>query len=112
MPLTLCVLLWAVAGQEGRLSAYEDQVLALIQEYGGAVVSRVRRVGADADADADAEQPYEVHVIELPDQTAMDDYLADLRRTALASIREAVVARTQVIPVDQVALDRGSTNRP
>lgn len=108
MPLTLCVLLWAVAGQEGRLSAYEDQVLALIPEYGGAVVSRVRRVGADADA----EQPYEVQVIELPDQTAMDDYLADLRRTALASIREAVVARTQVIPVDQVALDRGSTNRP
>jgi uncharacterized protein (DUF1330 family) len=99
MPLTLCVLLWAVAGQEGRLSAYEDEVLALIPEHGGAVVSRVRRVGADADA----EQPYEVHVIELPNQAAMDDYLADPRRTALASVREVVVARTEIIPVDQVS---------
>ena len=45
MPLTLCVLLWSVDGQEGHLSAYEDEVLALVPEYGGTVLSRVRRTG-------------------------------------------------------------------
>lgn len=60
MPLTLCVLLWSVDDQEGHLSAYEDEVLALVPEYGGTVLSRVRRTGGTT------EQPYEVQVIELP----------------------------------------------
>ena len=100
MPLTLCVLLWSVDGQEGRLSAYEDEVLALIPEYGGAVTSRVRRAGGDH------LQPYEVQVIELPDQTAMDGYLADPRRAALAPIRDEVVSRTEIIPVTPIDVER------
>ena len=99
MPLTLCVLLWPVDGQEERLSTYEDEVLALIPEYGGAVTSRVRRV------DGDHRQPYEVQVIELPDQSALDGYLADPRRTALASMRDEVVSRTEIIPVTPVTSD-------
>lgn len=99
MPLTLCVLLWSVDGQEGRLSAYEDEVLALIPEYGGAVTSRVRRIGTDQ------QQPYEVQVIELPDRAALDGYLADPRRAALASVRDEVVARTEIVPVRPIDVD-------
>ncbi|HEU5487131.1 MAG TPA: hypothetical protein VFU98_19675 [Microlunatus sp.] len=97
MPLTLCVLLWSVDGQEDRLAAYEDEVLDLIPEYGGAVVSRVQRVGSDR------EQPYEVQVIELPDQRSLDGYLVDPRRTSLAELRDEVVERTEIIPVRPVA---------
>ena len=61
MPLTLCVLLYPVDGQEDQLAAYEDEVLALIPEYGGTVLSRVRRVGGTTD------QPYEVPPSELPE---------------------------------------------
>jgi len=93
MPLTLCVLLWPVDGQEASLSAYEDEVLALIPEHGGTVLSRVRRVGGDRD------QPYEVQLIELPDQAALESYQADPRRTALAGLRDQAIARTDVIPV-------------
>jgi len=99
MPVTLCVLLWCADGQEGRLSTYEDQVLALIPDYGGAVVTRVRRTAGQSD------QPYEVQVIELPDRRAMDAYLADPRRTELASVRDAVVVRTEIIPVHPVSVD-------
>lgn len=98
MPLTLCVLLWSVDGQESRLSTYEDEVLELVPEYGGVVVSRVRRTGGDT------EQPYEVQVIEMPDQKALDDYRTDPRRTGLASVRDEVVARTEIVPVAQVQL--------
>lgn len=100
MPLTLCVLLWSVAGQETRLSAYEDEVLALIAEHGGIVTSRVQRVGTSA------QQPFEVQQIELPDQAALDGYLADPRRAALASVRDEVVARTEIVPVRRVISDR------
>ena len=93
MSFTLCVLLWAVDGQEANLSAYEDEALALIPEYGGTVVSRVRRVGGDGD------QPYEVQLIELPDRSALEGYQADPRRTALAALRDQAIARTDVIPV-------------
>ena len=99
MPLTLCVLLWAVDGQEHRLSAYEDEVLALIPEYGGTVLSRVRRVGAGSD------QPYEVQLIEMPDRAAVDAYGADQRRTALSGLRDQAIARTEVIPVTAVTGD-------
>jgi uncharacterized protein (DUF1330 family) len=99
MPLTLCVLLWPVDGQEGRLSAYEDEVLALIPEYGGTVLSRVRRVGGSS------EQPYEVQLIEMPDQAAVDAYGADPRRTALSGLRDQAIARTDVIPVAAVTGD-------
>ena len=99
MALTLCVLLWAVDGYEGRLAAYEDEVLALLPEYGGGVLSRVRRQGGDD------EQPYEVQVIEVPDQKSLDGYLADPRRTALAAWRDEAVARTEIIPVLPVPAD-------
>jgi uncharacterized protein (DUF1330 family) len=99
MPLTLCVLLWSVDGQEGQLSAYEDEVLALVPEYGGTVLSRVRRTGGTT------EQPYEVQVIELPDQGALDGYQADPRRTTLAGIRDQAIARTEIIPVTTVTGD-------
>ena len=99
MSLTLCVLLWSVDGQERHLSAYEDEVLALVPEYGGTVLSRVRRTGGASD------QPYEVQVIEFPDQDALDGYRADPRRTTLAGIRDQAIARTEIIPVTTVTGD-------
>ena len=99
MSLTLCVLLWSVDGQEDQLSAYEDEVLALVPEYGGTVLSRVRRTGGASD------QPYEVQVLELPDRDALAGYQADPRRTTLAGIRDQAIARTDIIPVTTVTGD-------
>ncbi|GAA3702347.1 hypothetical protein GCM10022204_19240 [Microlunatus aurantiacus] len=99
MPLTLCVLLYPVDGQEDQLAAYEDEVLALIPEYGGTVLSRVRRVGGTTD------QPYEVQLIEMPDQAAVDAYQADPRRSSVAGLRDQAIARTDVLPVAAVTGD-------
>ncbi len=91
MTLELCVLLWAVDGREAELEAYEDTVLGLVPRYGGRVVSRVRNDGADG--------PCEVHVIHLPDEEAMERYLVDPERAALAEVHAAVIARTDVLRV-------------
>ena len=91
--LTLCVLLYAVPGAELELAAYEDQVLALLPAHGASVRSRVR-------AQQPRAGPYEVHVLEFPDERALDAYMADPARVARADQRDRAIARTEVVPVD------------
>ncbi len=95
MPLTLAVLLWPRPGEDDALCAYEDDVLALLPDHGGRVVSRVRRRAGEVG-------PLEVQIIDLPGDSALDAYLADPRRAKLADVRQRAIARTDVIRVDHV----------
>ena len=88
----LCVLLWAHPGQEDALVAYEDRVLALVPAHGGAVLQRARTSGDDG-------HPLEVQLLRFPSEDAMQSYLADDRRVALAAERDRVVARTELMRV-------------
>jgi uncharacterized protein (DUF1330 family) len=94
-PLTLCVLLWAHPGAEESLTAYEDQVLALIPDHGGKVLWRARSNGTDG-------QPLETHFLEFPSPQALDAYVADGRRQALAAERDRAIARTEIIEVELI----------
>ena len=47
-------------------------------------------------------QPLEIQLLEFPSAAALDDYMADERRTALAHVRDHAIARTQVINVELV----------
>jgi uncharacterized protein (DUF1330 family) len=94
-PLTLCVLLWAHPGAEEALTAYEDQVLAFVPDHGGRVIQRARSSGADG-------YPLEIHLLEFPSPQALDAYVADSRRQALAGDRDRAIAKTEVIEVDLI----------
>ena len=91
--VTLCVLLYAVPGAEAELVAYEDHVLGLLPAHGARVRSRVRRAEP-------GEGPYEVHVLEFPDEHAFDAYMADPARVARADQRDRAISRTEVLRVD------------
>ncbi|MFX4273598.1 hypothetical protein ACQBAR_04315 [Propionibacteriaceae bacterium Y1685] len=93
--LTLCVLLWATPGNVHRLAAYEDTVLALVPRHGGKVINRVRRVGEEPG-------PNEVQIIQLPHRGALDAYMTDPDRLALADVHGEVIARTEVFEVNAV----------
>ena len=95
MTLQLCVLLWAAEGQEDALTDYENTVLALMPRHGGRVVSRVRRVDG-------GEGPLEVQLIHLPHASALDAYMADPERLALASAHKSAVARTEVFQTESL----------
>lgn len=95
-PVLLCCLLWAHPGQEDALTAYEDEVLALLPDH-GAAAQRVRSAVAVA-----ADQPTEVQLYRFPSQQALDAYLSDPRRLALADRRDAAIARTELFPVREV----------
>ncbi len=85
-PVHLCCLLRARPGLEEELTAYEDEVLALVPEHGGELLSRVVGDGADG-------HPHEVQVYRFPDQAAIDGYIADPRRLAMTEERDRVVGR-------------------
>ena len=96
MSVTLCILLWARDGKEHDLAVYEDQVLALLPDHGGKVLQRVRPMGGAA-------EPAEVHLLQFADEGALDAYMTDERRLALARTREAAVARTEILRVSVVS---------
>ena len=113
MPRTLCVLLWAHPGEQAALAAYEDRVLRLVPDHGGRVVlraqaSEVLRAQASGvqpagGAGADG-LPAEIQCFEFPSEAALDAYLGDPRRTALAADRDRAVYRTEIIDVELVPL--------
>jgi len=88
----LCVLLWAHPGQEDGLVAYEDRVLALVPAHGGTVIQRARSAGNSGN-------PLEVQFYRFPSEDALQSYLADDRRVAMAAERDRVVLRTEIMRV-------------
>jgi uncharacterized protein (DUF1330 family) len=87
--VTLCVLLWAHEGQQHALVAYEDAVLQLVAAHGGRVMQRARTDGTDG-------APLEIHLLQFPTQRALDAYMNDPQRSALAPDRDRAIARTEV----------------
>ncbi len=69
---------------------YEDAVLQLIPKHGGRVIERVR-------AEHPGDGPYEVQLIELPDDDALAAYMTDPARLALADQHALAIARTEVL---------------
>lgn len=100
--LTFYVFSVAAPGMEQALTAYEDVVLTLVNEHDGKIVHRARTDGAEG-------RPLEIQLFEWASQEAMDRYMSDPRRTALAADRDQAIARTEIVPV-QIVSDRGVSN--
>lgn len=92
MSLRIYVLLWAYPGADDALVAHEDKVLGFVALHGGTVLLRARSDGADG-------RPLEIQLLEFPSAEALDGYMANPLRAALASERERVIARTEFIKV-------------
>lgn len=94
MSLRLCVLLWAVPGHEDELRGYEDQVLPLLADHRGRLLSRERVLRTAED------DPVEVQRIEIDDPEGVESYLADPRRLALDAERQASIRRTLMLRLE------------
>ena len=88
--MLLTAILWANPGQEELLVEYEDAVLALIPQHGGRVIERVR-------AEQPGDGPYEVQLIELPSEEALQAYMTDPVRVELVETHRRAIARTEVL---------------
>jgi uncharacterized protein (DUF1330 family) len=95
MTVTLCVLLTPVPGQEQTLVEYEDRVLERLAAHGARLLRRVRALDP-------TESPYEVQIIDFPSEDALEAFMQDPARVALAGQREQAIAVTQVLRVEAV----------
>jgi uncharacterized protein (DUF1330 family) len=77
-PFTLAFVGYTDAERADQASAYEDEVLPLLEDHGARVLYRGRRAPHEDEA-----LPLEVHLLWFPHQPALDAYLADPRRQAL-----------------------------
>ena len=98
MEVNLCVLLWAHEGRDAELSAYEDQVLGLLAEHDGHVIQRAKIVAGNGNSD----EPTEVQLLRFASDAALDGYIRDARREALAGQRDAAIAMTEVMRIQLV----------
>ena len=79
-------------GGRQAVVAYQDKALRLIPDDGGKVLQRARIDGAEG-------RPLEIQLLEFPSAEALEAYMVDPRRTALASKRDAAIAKTELIHV-------------
>ena len=98
MEVNLCVLLWAHEGRDADLSAYEDQVLGLLAEHDGHLIQRARTETRNGDGS----EPTEVQFLRFASEAALESYMNDARRTALAGQRDAAIAMTEVMRIQLV----------
>ena len=66
--------------------------MRLVPDHGGKVLQRARSDGAEG-------RPLEIQLLEFPSAEALEAYMVDPRRTALASKRDAAIAKTELIHV-------------
>lgn len=93
MAISLGVLLWAKPGMAEAMSAHEDSVLRLVGNHGGRVVQRAVTDGSEG-------RPREIHLLTFESQQALDGYLQDDRRLALAGERDRTVARAETMNIE------------
>jgi uncharacterized protein (DUF1330 family) len=90
-PTYFVVSLWIRDGRAAEFEAYERKAARLMKRFGGSLERAVRIEGGNT-----AERPFEVHLVRFPSRAMFDAYRADPQTAALASEREAVIARTVI----------------
>ena len=88
----LIVTLFVHEGREAEFDEFERQAARIMARHGGRV-ERVIRPTAVLPA---GPLPREIHVVTFPDLAAFDAYRADAELVALAPLRAAAIARTDV----------------
>jgi uncharacterized protein (DUF1330 family) len=77
-PITLGFVGYANAATAERASAYEDEVLRLLESYGARLLYRGRRTH-----DQDQSLPLEIQLMSFPGRSELDAFHADERRQKL-----------------------------
>ena len=80
------------AGSIDLFRQYETKAAAIIRRYGGTIEQTVTE-----EPPALGEPSREIHVVSFPDREAFERYRADPDLAALAGMRSASIARTELL---------------
>jgi uncharacterized protein (DUF1330 family) len=91
--LILLVSLYIHPGQEVAFREFESAAARIMGRYGG----RVERVMRPGRVVPEGAVPHEVHLVSFPDEAALAAYRADVELAGLAALRQAAIARTEIL---------------
>lgn len=91
--LILVVSIWLKNENVSDFEAYERRAARLLEKHGGEI-ERAVRVKKQSES---GDEPFEIHVIEFPNEQSFTNYLADYERQKLAARRDEIIARTETI---------------
>ncbi len=97
-PFTLAFVGYAGPDTSERATAYEDEVLPLIEDHGGRVLYRGRRADGQ-----DTALPLEVHLLWFPHRRALEAYMADDRRRDLLARYGDVFTTKHAVEVETIS---------
>jgi len=90
--MLVCVQIDLTGADLPAFDAYEIKALGILSQYGASVVERVRSCDTRS----------EFHLLEFPDRTAFDSFLADPVRAAMKDEWTASGARSTVSEVTSI----------
>lgn len=91
--LILVVSLWLKNENVSDFEDYERRAARLLARHDGKI-ERAVRIKKQA---SKTDEPFEIHVIEFPNEQSFTNYLADPERQELAARRDEIIARTETI---------------
>jgi len=88
--VTLVAALYVNAGHEQEFEQFETHAARIMSRYGGHIDRRVRCTSTDST------QPYEIHVVAFPDESALARYRSDGELASLGELRSRAIRATTV----------------
>lgn len=91
--IVLVASLFIHPGREIEFRRFETEAARIMKKYGG----HIERVIRPAVAGQPSSSPHEVHVVSFPSLESFEAYRGDTDLAKLAPLRQAAIARTEVI---------------
>lgn len=89
-------LIYVHEGHEDDFLEFESVVLPLLPHHGGELLLRARP-HPKAIIAGTSEPPYEIHLVQFPDEAALDRYMNDPTRRAVLHLKDRSVRATVVV---------------
>lgn len=92
-PIVLLVQLFIHPGRAAEFRRFETEAARIMRRHGGRIERVIRPTGPARDGAV----PHEIHVVSFGSVAGLEAYRADPELKALGSLREAAIARTEVV---------------
>jgi len=91
--LMLVVSLFIHPGREVEFRQFETEAARVMKKYGGQIAHVIRPTGSGQSGSS----PHEIHIVSFPSLESFEAYRGDPDLARLAPLRQAAIARTEVI---------------
>ena len=91
--LLLVASLFIHPGREIEFRQFETEAARIMKKYGGQITQVIRPTAAGQPGFS----PHEIHIVSFPSLESFEAYRGDPNLATLAPLRQAAIARTEVI---------------